>query len=247
VLARALNGEIGEWQRDRSEYGYDRKGDDELDEREAASEPDYPVCSHRVGCCTPPKGAIVPPGGGGAALPGCGAVPGGGGAVPGGGGAVPGAVGAVPGGVTGDGAVMGAGIGLDTPGDAEEAGGTVEEGGAPGEGGAGTRGCTGGGGTNGAAPTPGAPAEVSVPAANSSERASGRWIVRTRRGVIRRTISVFAAVSRVFEKRRPTTGSSPTPGTRSAVRRSSSLIRPASTWVSPSRSRNAVLALRVPI
>ena len=68
-----------------------------------------------------------------------------------------------------------------------------------------------------------------------------------RRGVMSSTISVLLRLSVVCENSRPTTGSSPRPGTRSAVRRSSSLIRPASTWVSPSRSRSVVAALRVPI
>ena len=86
-----------------------------------------------------------------------------------------------------------------------------------------------------------------MPAENSIARASGRASVRIRRGVISRTISVFEVLSRVEEKRRPSTGSSPRPGTRVALRRSSSLIRPARIWVSPSFSRSVVLALRVPI
>src|SRR5436309_4968850 len=89
--------------------------------------------------------------------------------------------------------------------------------------------------------------EASVPAANSTVRASGRTIVRISLGVMRSTISVLLMVSLVDENRRPSTGNSPRPGTRVALRRSSSLIRPARTWVSPSFSRSTVLVLRVPI
>ena len=91
------------------------------------------------------------------------------------------------------------------------------------------------------------PVWASVPAANSTEPASGRASVRCRRGVMSSTISERVASSEVLENKRPATGRSPSPGTRSAVRRSSSLIRPASTCVSPSRSRRLVVALRVPI
>src|SRR5437667_5037542 len=89
--------------------------------------------------------------------------------------------------------------------------------------------------------------EASVPAANSVVRASGRTIVRISLGVMRSTISVLVTVSLVDENRRPSTGKSPRPGTRLALRRSSSLMRPARTWVSPSFSRSTVLVLRVPI
>src|SRR6266446_10450715 len=88
--------------------------------------------------------------------------------------------------------------------------------------------------------------EASVPAANSAVRASGRTIVRSSRGVMRSTISVLLMVSLVDENRRPSTGKSPKPGTRVALRRSSSLMRPARIWVSPSCRRNTVLVLRVP-
>src|SRR5882672_9933684 len=60
--------------------------------------------------------------------------------------------------------------------------------------------------------------EASVPAANSVVRASGRTMVRNSRGVMRRTISVLAMVSLVDENRRPSTGKSPRPGTRVALR-----------------------------
>src|SRR6266571_8696041 len=89
--------------------------------------------------------------------------------------------------------------------------------------------------------------EASVPAANSTVRASGRTIVRISLGVMRSTISVLVMVSLVDENRRPSTGKSPRPGTRVALRRSSSLMRPARIWVSPSFSRSTVLVLRVPI
>jgi hypothetical protein len=89
--------------------------------------------------------------------------------------------------------------------------------------------------------------EASVPAANSVVRASGRTMVRISLGVMRRTISVLTMVSLVDENRRPSTGKSPRPGTRVALRRSSSLMRPARIWVSPSRRRSTVLVLRVPI
>src|SRR6266571_5156136 len=89
--------------------------------------------------------------------------------------------------------------------------------------------------------------EASVPAANSVVRASGRTIVRISLGVMRSTISVLVMVSLVEENRRPSTGNSPRPGTRLALRRSSSLMRPARIWVSPSFSRSTVLVLRVPI
>ncbi len=91
------------------------------------------------------------------------------------------------------------------------------------------------------------PVEASVPAENSTELTPGRAIWRIRRGVMSSMISVLVRLSLVEEKRRPTTGSSPSPGTRNAVRRSSSLIRPARICVSPSRSRSTVAALRVPI
>src|SRR6185503_18400613 len=109
---------------------------------------------------------------------------------------------------------------------------------------AGTTGCGKGIGDD---TPPGEPVETSVPAANSVARASGRTSVRTRRGVISSTISVLILLSCVDENRRPRYGRSPIPGTRSAVLRSSSLIRPARIWVSPSRSRSVVAALRVPI
>src|SRR5438552_1951175 len=89
--------------------------------------------------------------------------------------------------------------------------------------------------------------EASVPAANSVVRASGRTIVRISLVVMRSTISVLVMVSLVDENRRPSSGKSPRPGTRVALRRSSSLMRPARIWVSPSRSRSTVLVLRVPI
>src|SRR5258707_14963997 len=89
--------------------------------------------------------------------------------------------------------------------------------------------------------------EASVPAANSVVRASGRTMVRISLGVMRRTISVLAMVSLVDENRRPSTGKSPRPGTRVALRWSWSLMRPARIWVSPSCRRSTVLVLRVPI
>ena len=71
-------------------------------------------------------------------------------------------------------------------------------------------------------------------------------MLRTTRGVMSSTISVLFTVSLLFENRRPISGRRETPGTLLALRRSSSLIRPASTWVSPSRRRSVVFALRVP-
>ena len=77
--------------------------------------------------------------------------------------------------------------------------------------------------------------------------ASGRARLRTTCGVMSRTISVLVALSPCEENSLPSTGSSPMPGTREAVRRSSSLISPARTSVSPSFSCSTVLAVRVPI
>src|SRR6185503_9279867 len=128
----------------------------------------------------------------------------------------------------------------------------------PAAGGRGASGCCGCGrgcgcgcgcaGNASGAPPPVAPAPTSssVPELNSSRRAPGRSMLRITRGVISSTISVLFTVSLLLENRRPMSGSCDTPGTRLAVRRSSSLIRPASTWVSPSRRRSVVLALRVP-
>src|SRR5688572_7870447 len=87
---------------------------------------------------------------------------------------------------------------------------------------------------------------TSLPDQNSEVEKSGRTRPRTRRGVIDRMISVFCWSSRWLEKSLPMTGIAPSPGTRLAVRRSASLMRPASIWVSPSLKRNAVAAVRVP-
>src|SRR5262245_2285225 len=60
--------------------------------------------------------------------------------------------------------------------------------------------------------------EASVPAANSTMRASGRASERINRGVMSSTISVLTVLSLVEENRWPSTGSSPMPGTRTALR-----------------------------
>src|SRR3954471_24260337 len=86
----------------------------------------------------------------------------------------------------------------------------------------------------------------SVPELNCSRRGEGRSMLRTTRGVISSTISLFTTWSLWLEKRRPISGSWLIPGTCEAWRRSSSLIRPASTCVSPSLRRSVVAALRVP-
>src|SRR5688572_25622602 len=95
-------------------------------------------------------------------------------------------------------------------------------------------------------PPPPRPTSISVPELNSSRRTPGRSMLRITRGVMRSTTSVLLTVSLLFENRRPTMGRRERPGTFWALRRSSSLIRPASTWVSPSRRRSVVFALRVP-
>src|SRR5687767_6285486 len=100
--------------------------------------------------------------------------------------------------------------------------------------------------TGGSGPPPPRPTSISVPELNSSRRTPGRSMLRSTRGVMRSTTSVLFTVSLSLEKRRPSTGSCARPGTFWALRRSSSLMRPASTWVSPSRSRSVVFALRVP-
>src|SRR5450830_42219 len=91
------------------------------------------------------------------------------------------------------------------------------------------------------------PTAASVPELNSAVSRSGRRMLRSRRGVIDSTISLRMASSFWLPNNRFSTGSSPTPGTLLAVPRSSSLIRPASTCVSPSFRRSTVEALRVPI
>ena len=88
---------------------------------------------------------------------------------------------------------------------------------------------------------------VSVPDSNSACISSGRLSERTTRGVIDSKISVRCVSSFWLPNRRPRMGISPSSGTLLAVLRSSSLIRPASTCVSPSFRRSTVLAPRVPI
>jgi hypothetical protein len=85
-----------------------------------------------------------------------------------------------------------------------------------------------------------------VPAENSDADASGRCTLRIRCGVIDSTISVFWLSSRWLPNRRLTIGSSLKPGTLLEELRSSLLIRPASTWFSPSFNCSMVLASRVP-
>src|SRR5258706_14149283 len=130
----------------------------------------------------------------------------------------------------------------DAPGVGVPGAGTV-----PGIGAGGAAGICGGM-NEGAPPLPAErPVDASVPAENSTELTPGRAIWRIRCGVMSSMISVLLRVSLVEENSRPRTGRSPRPGTRLAGRRSSSLISPARTWVSPSRSRSTVVALRVPI
>ena len=88
---------------------------------------------------------------------------------------------------------------------------------------------------------------VSLPDRNSDAVACGGVMLRTRCGVISSMISVFWMSSFWLLNKRPTTGMSPRPGIPLEVRVSWSLIRPASTWVSPSRMRSTADALRVPI
>ncbi len=92
----------------------------------------------------------------------------------------------------------------------------------------------------------GAPGFASVPEENCAATVSGRAKLRTTRGVSSMMISVLLRWSVVLEKRRPVIGRSPRYGILFAARRSSSLMRPASTCVSPSRSRSVVAVLRVP-
>ena len=61
------------------------------------------------------------------------------------------------------------------------------------------------------------------------------------------TISVLSVESRVLPNRRPRIGRLPKPGTLLPLVRSSLLIRPASTWFSPSFSCSMVVAERVPM
>src|SRR6185436_1013326 len=105
--------------------------------------------------------------------------------------------------------------------------------------------CTGAGCSGGRA-MPAPPTSASVPELNCSMRADGRSMLRTTRGVMSSTISVLVTLSSVLLNRRPSSGSLDMPGTWAALRRSSSLIRPARICVSPSRSRSVVAVLRVP-
>ena len=88
---------------------------------------------------------------------------------------------------------------------------------------------------------------LSVPDQTSPLRASGSVCGRMMCGVIDSTISLFVELPLFDENSRPATGTWPRPGTLLAVLRSWSLIRPASTCVSPSFRRSEVCALRVPI
>src|SRR6266404_7416905 len=90
------------------------------------------------------------------------------------------------------------------------------------------------------------PTSASVPELNSSRFTAGRSMLRTTRGVMSITISVLFAVSSLLWKRRPATGRLASPGTCVELRRSSLLIRPASTCVSPSCSLSTVDVVRVP-
>src|SRR5688500_597377 len=107
-------------------------------------------------------------------------------------------------------------------------------------------GASGVGRTGATGPAPGRPTSSSVPELNSSILGPGRSTLRITRGVMRSTTSVLFTVSLLLEKSRPMSGRREAPGTFWAWRRSSSLIRPASTCVSPSRRRSVVLVLRVP-
>jgi len=91
-----------------------------------------------------------------------------------------------------------------------------------------------------------APMAASVPLGNSSKRSSGRARLRTMRGRDEQHDLGLVAVVEPVAEQAPDDGRSPTPGIWLVVRRSSSLMRPASTWVSPSFSRREVKALRVP-
>ena len=91
-----------------------------------------------------------------------------------------------------------------------------------------------------------APTLLSVPESKAGSADSGRWMLRTMRGVMSSTISVFVEVSFCVPKMRLSRGSSPMPGMWLVLLRSSSLISPASTCVSPFFSRSVVPALRVP-
>ncbi|MNR19966.1 hypothetical protein D3C85_1367850 [compost metagenome] len=66
-------------------------------------------------------------------------------------------------------------------------------------------------------------------------------------GVISSTISDLERLSLLVENRRPSSGRSPSPGILVTELRSSSWIRPASTWVSPLRRRSMVSTAREPI
>mmetsp|Transcript_17034 Transcript_17034/g.40650 ORF Transcript_17034/g.40650 Transcript_17034/m.40650 type:complete len:209 (-) Transcript_17034:847-1473(-) len=92
-----------------------------------------------------------------------------------------------------------------------------------------------------------APGLASVPPASRVSEASGTARLRTTRGVISSTTSVLLRVSVCVPNSRPSTGRRDSPGMPTALLRSSSLMRPASTCVSPSARRSVVEVLRVPI
>ena len=92
-----------------------------------------------------------------------------------------------------------------------------------------------------------APGAASVPLAKRVSAESGRARLRTMRGVISSTTSVLLRVSVCTPNSRPSSGMAESPGTPAALRRSSSLMRPARICVSPSFRRSEVEAWRVPI
>ena len=95
---------------------------------------------------------------------------------------------------------------------------------------------------NGATPGCASVPDGSMPAADR-----GCTTLRTMCGVISRITSVLSRESVVVPNRRPATGRSFSQGMPAALLLSVSLIRPASTCVSPSRMRSVVEAWRVPI
>src|SRR6218665_936813 len=90
-----------------------------------------------------------------------------------------------------------------------------------------------------------APIALSVPARNSCWPTPGRSRFRTILGVISSTISVLVSLSLAAPNSLLSNGNSLSPGTPVLERRSSFWISPASTLVSPSRTRKVVLVLRV--
>ena len=86
---------------------------------------------------------------------------------------------------------------------------------------------------------------VSVPDQYEAISASGWRILRMMRGVMAKISSVLFLLRPWLENKRPSMGISPKPGTLLALSRSSLLIKPANTCVSPSLRRSTVLTVRV--